>query len=85
MQEEIESAVQQERKRRLKKLVYSNLVGASLLSVVGFSASAHGNASSHTPKTSVAWNLDEFTVGNSDTAATDAAKSEVATDETSTK
>jgi hypothetical protein len=53
------------RKRRLKKLVYANLVGASLLSAVGFSASAHGNASSHkgTGLThSLTWDLDEFRI-----------------------
>lgn len=49
------------RKRRLKKLVYANLVGAGLLGAVGFSAAAHGNASSH-PKNSISWNLDDFTV-----------------------
>ena len=55
--EEAEAA----RKRRLKKLVYANLVGAGLLSAVGFSASAHGNASSHTG-TRISWNVDDFTV-----------------------
>jgi hypothetical protein len=51
------------RKRRLKKLVYANLVGASLLSAVGFSASAHGNASSHTRDNhSLSWDLDDFVI-----------------------
>jgi len=62
--EEAEAA----RKRKLKKLVYANLVGAGLLGAVGFSSSAHGNASSH-PGTGVTWNLDDFKVNTVDNGA----------------
>lgn len=58
---EQQEALSSNRKRKLKALVLTSLVGGGALGLAGWNAQAHGNRSSHVV-TTIQWSVDDYVI-----------------------